>query len=136
MKTIGQRIKKRRAEMNLTQRELAKIVGVAHVTISQWENEQTAPKGENLFSLAAALKKTAAWVIKGDDCGESEATQGAVTLEPEQRKIIDLFNRLPEKEKPLFIAGLEEMVLNYEKLLNDAVSAYGIDELIKKAKKD
>ncbi|MGQ0518018.1 helix-turn-helix domain-containing protein, partial [Bacillus sp. D-CC] len=31
-------------------------LGVAHVTISQWERDETQPVGKRLFALADALK--------------------------------------------------------------------------------
>ncbi|MBI6550704.1 LexA family protein [Xenorhabdus lircayensis] len=63
--TIGERIKLRRKELKLTQRDLGKIVGVSHAAISQWEKEDTEPKGDNLLTLAAALGRSAEYILKG-----------------------------------------------------------------------
>lgn len=59
MATLGSKILTRRKELKITQKELAQKVGVSHVTISQWEKEDTAPKGSNLLKLADALKISA-----------------------------------------------------------------------------
>ncbi|MDE1488912.1 LexA family transcriptional regulator [Xenorhabdus bovienii] len=64
--TIGERIRLRRKELKLTQRELGKHVGVSHVAISQWEKEDTEPKGDNLLSLASALGRSAEYILKGE----------------------------------------------------------------------
>ncbi|EGQ8055460.1 LexA family protein [Vibrio alginolyticus] len=59
MATLGLKILTRRKELKITQKELAQKVGVSHVTISQWEKEDTAPKGSNLLKLSEALKVSA-----------------------------------------------------------------------------
>ncbi|CDH01165.1 LexA family protein [Xenorhabdus bovienii] len=64
--TIGERIRLRRKELKLTQRELGRFVGVSHVAISQWEKEDTEPKGDNLLALASALGCSAEYVLKGE----------------------------------------------------------------------
>ncbi|CAH0528445.1 LexA repressor [Allocatenococcus thiocycli] len=59
MASLGTKILTRRKELKITQKGLADKVGVSHVTISQWEKEDTAPKGANLLKLAEALKVSA-----------------------------------------------------------------------------
>lgn len=53
--TLGDRIRLRRKSLQLTQKQLAQQVKVSHVAISQWEKEETLPRGENLLRLAEAL---------------------------------------------------------------------------------
>ncbi|KZN12628.1 LexA family protein [Marinomonas sp. TW1] len=65
MKTLGLRIREKRNEQNITQLQLSKLVGVSHVTVSQWESDTTAPNGENLYKLAQTLKTQANWLISG-----------------------------------------------------------------------
>lgn len=55
MKTLGQKIKELRKALKATQLQVGKAVGVSHVTISQWEKDETSPKGENLYKLARVL---------------------------------------------------------------------------------
>ncbi|MCZ5726006.1 helix-turn-helix domain-containing protein [Escherichia coli] len=54
-------------KLRLTQREAARLAGVAHVTISQWEREETQPVGKRLFALADALKCSPTWLMFGDE---------------------------------------------------------------------
>ncbi|MDE9519874.1 LexA family transcriptional regulator [Xenorhabdus bovienii] len=65
--TIGERIRLRRKELKFTQRELGKHVGVSHVAISQWEKEDTEPKGDNLLALASALGFSPEHILKGEN---------------------------------------------------------------------
>jgi len=62
----GERIRARRKALQLTQQALAKSIGVSHVAVSQWEKEETVPRGENLLRLAEWLQCTASWIIDGD----------------------------------------------------------------------
>lgn len=58
MEKLGEKIKRRRKDLGLSQKELAATVGVSHVAISQWESDTNAPKTENFMNLATALKMT------------------------------------------------------------------------------
>lgn len=64
--TLGDRIRLRRKSLQLTQKQLAQQVKVSHVAISQWEKEETLPRGENLLRLAEALGCAPAYLIDGD----------------------------------------------------------------------
>lgn len=63
MTTLGTKILTRRKELKITQKGLADKIGVSHVTISQWEKEDTAPKGGNLIKLAEALSVTPSYLL-------------------------------------------------------------------------
>ncbi|MDM5132881.1 helix-turn-helix domain-containing protein [Aeromonas piscicola] len=63
------RIFSRRKELNLTQADLAKMVGVSRVSISKWEGGEIQPNGANLFALAKALGVSPEWVLSGVSAG-------------------------------------------------------------------
>lgn len=64
--TIGQRIRRRRKDLNLTQKALAKALNDAtHGSISQWESDITSPSAKNLFDLSIALECDFAWLLNG-----------------------------------------------------------------------
>ncbi|PQQ22998.1 LexA family protein [Photorhabdus hindustanensis] len=69
--TIGERIRLRRKELKLTQRELGKRIGVSNAAISQWEKEDTEPKGDNLLALSSALGYSATYILNGEDDGSN-----------------------------------------------------------------
>lgn len=64
--TAGDRIRARRKEIQLTQKALAAKVGVSHVAISQWEKDETVPRGENLLRVAEALGCAPAYIVDGE----------------------------------------------------------------------
>ncbi|MCW4629621.1 MULTISPECIES: LexA family protein [Marinomonas] len=86
MKTLGLRIRQKRNEQNITQLQLSKLVGVSHVTVSQWESDTTAPKGENLYKLAQILKTQANWLISGID-SQHESNVVVAPLAPKTKKL-------------------------------------------------
>lgn len=52
METIGQKIKNLRKALNLTQKEIANRLGVKASSVTQWEQDSTAPSGKNLILLS------------------------------------------------------------------------------------
>ena len=56
LKEIGLRLKKARNEINLTQREAAKLCGVLASTISEMETGTRRPHAKYLFFLASEFK--------------------------------------------------------------------------------
>jgi len=64
--SVGERIRRRRKTLKLTQQGVASGIGVSHVAVSQWEKDETLPRGENLLRLAELLQCTAAWIIDGE----------------------------------------------------------------------
>ncbi|MEW5290319.1 helix-turn-helix domain-containing protein [Erwinia papayae] len=67
MSTVGQRIRKRRKEKKITQKQLASLVGASASAVTQWELDATQPKGENLIKIATLLECSPEWIISGDE---------------------------------------------------------------------
>ena len=66
--TIGERIRRRRKALNLTQKNLAKsLQDASHGSISQWESDITSPSAKNLFDLSIALECDFAWLLNGGE---------------------------------------------------------------------
>ena len=63
MKTLGQRVRERRKELKLTQKQIGKYAGVSAVSVTLWEKDETAPKGEKLFKLAKILQCSPEWLL-------------------------------------------------------------------------
>lgn len=70
MTTIHERIRSRRKIAGMTQADLAKKVGVARVSLTQWEIGATSPKGENLMALSRALGCSPQWLSDGREDAE------------------------------------------------------------------
>jgi len=52
---MGQRITRQLEVKNLSQSELARILGISRMTVSQWCTNTSEPKPENLLNLAHVL---------------------------------------------------------------------------------
>lgn len=63
---IGERVKKRRLEMDLTQAELAKLAGLTVTTIVQIEIGDTKPSQTILYRLSRVFKITIDELVYGD----------------------------------------------------------------------
>ncbi len=71
-KRIGHRIKVRRVEIYMQQKDLGNLVGVTQAHISDWETGRRALRVEQALELAKALKTTVGYLV-----GESEMRDAA-----------------------------------------------------------
>jgi len=70
-KKVGHRIKVRRAELDITQKQLGAALGVDQALISGWESGRRALRIEQAANLASELKISLAYLV-----GESEKRAG------------------------------------------------------------
>ncbi|EPO2591167.1 helix-turn-helix domain-containing protein [Escherichia albertii] len=122
--TIGERIRFRRKELKLTQKSLAKALGLSDVSVSQWERDDSEPTGKNLFALGKALQCSATWILYGD----KEQTPGVPVTQPleldeQQREWLELFNSLPESEQLIQLEAMRVKVENYNRLFDELLKA-------------
>lgn len=64
---IGKRIDKRMTELNLSNVEVAKRVGLSKVAVGKWRKGETEPTGTNLTKLVAILGVSAEYLTTGDE---------------------------------------------------------------------
>lgn len=123
--TLGQRIKQRRREVGLSQSKLSKASGVSGSSISLWESDTTAPRGENLHKLAAALQCSPTWILFGDeDKAPQEPEEPAVKpVSDEETELLRLFRSLPASEQQAQIQTLRARVKNFNRLFNELLEA-------------
>lgn len=62
---VGQRIRARRDELHLTQREVADTLEIAVETVRAWEKNRIVPGATNLRKLADLLNTTPTWIQTG-----------------------------------------------------------------------
>lgn len=118
--TLGDRLSARRKELGLTQQRLADIVKKSSVSVFKWESGQTEPKGASLFALSQALKCTPTWLMFGDvDQQPTPGSELPIELDERQKRILELFNSLPESEKEAQIKQLESRVENFNRLFEE-----------------
>lgn len=116
MASIGERIAKRRAELQMTQGELARRVHVSRAAVSQWENGNTKGlKPENLVACADALqisiRELATGRMKAGDplverpaISPARALQGSPTLRAGRnmdRALVELLAAITDIEQRL-----------------------------------
>ncbi len=63
--TIGERIRRVRKELKLTQQQVASSIGVSPTSIVFWERNETTPKGSNLIALCKKLQVDPQWLQSG-----------------------------------------------------------------------
>lgn len=118
--TFNDRIASRRKELGLTQQQLADAVGISSVSVYKWEAGITTPKGQNLFSLAEALRCSPTWLLYGTESDEPlKAEDLAPELDERQKQLIDLFDSLPESEKDKHISELKDKVEGFQRLFDE-----------------
>ena len=71
MRRVGERIKKSRQELGLSQAQLAKAVGISQESVRKWENgEIQSPRADTLIRLARKLRKDPEWLLNGKGRGK------------------------------------------------------------------
>ena len=70
--TFGENFKRCRLEMFLTQKEVAKILGVYQSNISDWENDVSRPEYEKLIQLAEIYNVSVSELLGVDENGANQ----------------------------------------------------------------
>lgn len=122
--TPGSRIRERRKELGYTQRSLAQALKISHVSVSQWERDDSDPTGKNLFKLSKTLRCSPTWILYGDDEHTPlPADSLPQELTESQRELIDLFDQLPESEQEKHLIQLREKVDGFNSLFEELLKA-------------
>ena len=74
--TIGERLLNLRKEKNISQEELADILGVSRQTISKWELDQTTPDFDKLVPLCEYFGITSDELLTGKKNYVEEKSKG------------------------------------------------------------
>lgn len=98
---LGQRIKKRREVLNITQQELAQAIGVTPQHVSAVEQDKRVPSFAFLTKLAENLGVSIDYLVSG------KTIQGEIALDPVVAIKAD--KRLSQKAKKGLIALLDEL---------------------------
>ena len=70
--TFGENFKRCRLEMFLTQKEVAKSLGVYQSNISDWENDVSRPEYEKLIQLAEIYNVSVSELLGVDENGANK----------------------------------------------------------------
>ncbi len=74
MSTLGKRMTELRKAKNLSQTELAKLVGLSYAQIGRYETKGSQPPAEVLKKIADALGTTADYLVYGNTDEKAQAT--------------------------------------------------------------
>ena len=112
--TFGDRLSDARAALGLTQKDLARRLGVREKTLDAWENDVSEPRANRLSILAGLLNVSLRWLLTGEGEGLSapaeEVSQGDTAeilsdLRQLQSDIARCADRLGRIEKRLRTQG-------------------------------
>lgn len=78
---IGERIYDLRTAKNLSQGDLAELVGVSRQSISKWENSSAVPDLEKIVKLSEIFEVSLDKLVKGDETAENMGSKPTETAE-------------------------------------------------------
>ncbi len=91
--TFGEKIKEARKQKNLTQKQLADLIGAAHNSISDWENNKNKPDPDTIELLCGVLKITPNYLLSSSEDNFSPKEKQIIkkyrSLDPHGKKVVD-----------------------------------------------
>lgn len=98
--SFSERLKYLRAKMNLSQQQLANLVGLSRKQISDYEVKNSIPRATTVHKLAEVLGTTPEFLLSGDSSGSNEYLVVPLTGEAYEKlkRIAFLKNRSIEDE--------------------------------------
>lgn len=107
--TIGERIKKRRLELGMSQDELAKKIGYSsRSSINKIELDVQQLRQSKIMDIAIALNTTTSYIMGWDEPSEKEEPKEA--LSPSKQKLLDVIRNLPEDLIPVVLDYIDYKV--------------------------
>lgn len=95
MDSIGERIKKRRKKLGLTQPQIKELTGISSGTMSDIENGKALPAAPSLIKLSQVLTCSIDWILTGES-GTSET----VTLsDVRENELISCFQKMSAEDQ-------------------------------------
>lgn len=116
---IGDKIRERRIELGMTQSQIAELTGIKKNTISNYENNVSAPNENNIFKLMEVLKCDANYLFEWDKVEEFRLTL-------EEKNHIKKYRTLDEYGKEAVDKILD---VEYNRCANNETSETNIIEL-------
>lgn len=95
MKTIGQKIKERRKQLNLTQSELGKLLDISQNTVNQYENKNWKNPSAKIVAKIASVLSVPTIYLLDDNC--------QILDNAEEEVLLVKFRNLKQEQKKLVI---------------------------------
>jgi transcriptional regulator with XRE-family HTH domain len=108
--SIGQRVRMRRHELNITQVDLSRTSGITQSSLSNIETDSTKSlRGMTLIGLARGLKTSTRWIMSGKGPHEPEPQ-----LSAQEEHLIQVFLDLSDTNRMALLAAAEAMQKSQE----------------------
>ena len=114
--TFGDRVAGAREQAGMTQKQLAKRLGVRLSTVRAWENDLSEPRANRLSMMAGILNVSMMWLITG----EGEGVDAPVAATPVNDTVRDLMVEMRDLRADLLKRA--EQVGRLEKRLRAAMN--------------
>ena len=105
MVTFGKKLREARESKNLSQQDLAKLIGSAHTVIGRYERDEMKPSIDVVKRLAEELETTVGYLL-----GESEDRE--FLKDPTMLKRLNDISKFPEADKSCILYALDAMINN------------------------
>lgn len=96
--SFGEKIRESRKNIGLTQKQLANLIGAAHNSISDWENNKNKPDPDTIELLCGVLKITPNYLLSSTEDDFS----------PSEKRIIKKYRELDTHGKKMVDFALNE----------------------------
>jgi len=108
--SFGDRLKEVRTKKNLTQKQLADMLGVQNTTIANYETEVSSPKEEVLLKIFDVLNVSPNFLFQ-DSFNEKiiDTNSCNISCTPKEKEIIKAYRAKPEMQSAINkLLGVEE----------------------------
>ena len=118
MDSVGERIKKRRLELKLTQTQIKQLTGISSGNMSDYEHNKILPSATALIALSSALKCTTDWLLTGTSLISEKPN--SLGLTNEEKEFLEYFRLLDNDDHAeiLVLMKIKCERLKKAKLLN------------------
>jgi transcriptional regulator with XRE-family HTH domain len=118
-KHVGERLRRRRKDLNLSQEELANSVGLTFQQIQKYERGSNRVSASKLYQMAQTLQASVGYFfeglanpVRGVSEGEDAQFDHEMPLTPEQRELVNLFDRIDSRK-------IRKVVLNLVRTIHE-----------------
>ena len=114
--TIGDRIKLKREQKGLTQRELAFMANTSNASISRWESDSRDITADNIISICVTLGVTPTWLLTGEQDeykydSTKHSTKDTLTLKELSDKFFS--RHIPDNTSTMYVFRSQEDAENW-----------------------
>lgn len=123
--TIGERIRTRRKELNLTMKDIHAQVGIQTGNLSELENDKYLPSVQSLISLSKALKCSIDWILTGEESAYSLGSENprvdGQLLSENETDLVSMYRYIREEDRKTIF---DITSLKYEQATGEKASVY------------